>query len=116
MRRKSLVNRIIDNLPYVDIPMLMLMGAAAGFFAIGTVLAAFSVFSGTDYTPWTEWLWIGIVNIGLGMLIGGLAWLYWKFILSKSGVLFPAFSGFGLIFAFVTFIFALTCVLSMFEL
>lgn len=97
MRRKSLDKIIIEHLPFIDIPMLMFAGCGLGFLLIGVFYTVFAVFIGNEYTPWTRILFTGLIDIGISALIGGIALVYWKLVLSKSGVIFPALSGFGLI-------------------
>ena len=97
MRKKSLDKIIIENLPLVDIPLLMFMGVAIGFMLSGTLLTTIAVFLGSEYTPWTRILLTGIMDFGISSCIGGIAWVYWKLVLSKTGPVFPMLSGFGLL-------------------
>lgn len=108
MKRKSLDKIIIEQLPFVDIPLLMFIGAAAGFLIIGTLYTTLAVFAGTDYTPWTCTLLTGLMDIAISACIGGIAWIYWKLVLRKSGVVLPALSGFGLILGLVSLLSAIT--------
>lgn len=102
MRKKSLDQRIMEYLPFIDMPLLMLIGAAAGFLLMGTIMSAFAVFAGSDHTPWTRWLLAGLINIGLSVCVDGIAWIYWKLVLRKSGVIWPELSGFGLLLALMS--------------
>lgn len=85
----------------VDAAMLILMG-----FGIGALLSAMfflllGIFVEADENEiWsTKALFSGLMSIGISVVVGLIATLYWKFIVSKSGVLFPKLTGFKLLVA-----------------
>ena len=94
---------------YVDIPSMMFAGFAFGFLfdgvltgTIGTLIEAFD-----GYKEWWQSLTasLGLIIISAG--ICGIGFLYWWLVPRKIGVLYPALTGFGCLFAFLSFLSAL---------
>ena len=105
MRKKN-----INKDPDVDIPMLMLIGAALGFLCTGVVDSTIGAFCDTTAgNPIWSWRTIlaGVCCIAISSIIGGVAMLYWKLIVAKRGALFPSLMGFGLLFAVMALLSAL---------
>jgi len=94
---------------YVDIPSMMFAGFAFGFLfdgvltgTIGTLIEAFD-----GYKDWWRSFAasLGLIVISAG--ICGIGFLYWWLVPHKTGVLNPALTGFGCLFAFLSFLSAL---------
>lgn len=122
MRKKRLIKKWFDiakightkpnediKKTYVDIPSLMFAGFAFGFLfdgvfagTIGTLIKAFD-----GYKEWWSSLVASLEVIAIGVGICGIGFLYWWFVPRRVGVLNPALTGFGALFAFLSFLSAL---------
>lgn len=94
---------------YIDIPSMMFAGFAFGFLfdgvlvgTIGTLVEAFE-----RYKEWWHSLVASLEVIAIGVGICGIGFLYWWLVPRRVGVLNPALTGFGCLFAFLSFLSAL---------
>ena len=90
----------------VDTAMLILMGFGSGalfsamlFFFLGAFIEA-----GEDEIWSSKAVLSGVMSVAISVVIGAITMLYYKFIASKTGVLFPRLTGFKLLVAFASFI------------
>lgn len=94
---------------YVDIPSMMFAGFAFGFLfdgvLIGTIGTLIEAFDG--YKEWWHSLVASLEVIAIGVGICGIGFLYWWFVPRRVGVLNPALTGFGGLFAFLSFLSAI---------
>ncbi len=95
-----------DKRDDIDTTMLMLTG-----FGVGALLSAiFFLFLGVfieagDGKTWSLQATLsGLMGIGISVVIGIIDLLYWKFVASKTGVIFPELTGFKLLFAIASVI------------
>ena len=95
-----------DKRDDIDTTMLMLTG-----FGVGALLSAiFFLFLGVfieagDGKTWSlQDTLSGLMGIGISVVIGIIDLLYWKFVASKTGVIFPELTGFKLLFAIASVI------------
>lgn len=94
---------------YIDIPSMMFAGFAFGFLfdgifsgTIGTLGEAFN-----GYKEWWHSLVASLEVIAIGVGICGIGFLYWWLVPRRVGVLNPALTGFGCLFAFLSFLSAI---------
>lgn len=85
----------------IDTTMLILMGFGSGALLSAMFFLIFGIFIDTDKNEtWSiNALLSGLMGIGISVIVGLITMLYWRFILSKSGVLFPRLTGFKIIAA-----------------
>ena len=92
-----------------DLPTLMFAGFAFGFLfngiLVGTIGTLIEAFDG--YKEWWRSLVASLGVIAIGVGICGIGFLYWWLIPRTTGVLYPALTGFGCLFAFLSFLSAL---------
>lgn len=96
--------KLTRYLTFSDIPFMALGGVSLGFIIPGLI---YLTLGGLLEAPEgkicsTDSIFAGACSTIIGLLIIGLMALYWRFILKKHGVLFPALNGFGLIVALMT--------------
>ncbi len=86
-----------------DIPMLMLIGLGIGFLITGIMWTTLGVFiEAGDNEIWSfKALFAGLLVIGISVLIGLIAKIYWLFSQRKSGILYPRLNGFGVLLAII---------------
>lgn len=85
----------------IDTAMLMLMGFGSGALLSAIFFLFLGVFieAGENETWSLNAVLSGLMCMGISVAIGIIASLYWKFIASKTGVLFPKLTGFKLLVA-----------------
>ncbi len=96
--------KLTRYLTFSDIPFMALGGVSLGFIIPGLI---YLTLGGLLEAPEgkicsTDSIFAGACSTVIGLLIIGLMSVYWRFILKKHGVLFPALNGFGLIVALMT--------------
>ncbi len=91
---------------YIDIPSMMFAGFAFGFLfggmLLGTIGSLVEAFDG--YKEWWHSLVASLEVIAIGVGICGIGFLYWWLVPRRVGVLNPALTGFGCLFAFLSFL------------
>ncbi len=93
-------NNLYHYLEHTDIPMLLFIGFGLGWLILGLLYMTIGAFfeAGTDEI----WSWkaicSGLISIGISIIVGLIATLYWRLVPRKSGTIFPRMNGFGLIF------------------
>lgn len=94
---------------YIDIPSMMFAGFAFGFLFDGVFLGTIGTL-GEAFDGYKEW-WHSLVAslevIAIGVGISGIGFLYWWLVPRRVGVLNPALTGFGCLFAFLSFLSAM---------
>ena len=87
-----------------DTVMLLLTGFGIGSLFSATTFLFLGVFiEAEDNEIWSaEALSAGLMCVGISVFTGLITTLYWKYIASKSSVLFPELSGFKLIMAIIS--------------
>ena len=95
-----------DKRDDIDTTMLMLTGFGMGALLSAIMFIFIGIFAlaGDDEIWSFQALLSGLMCIGISIAIGIIAVLYWKFIASKTYVLFPELTGFKLIIAFAAVI------------
>lgn len=95
-----------DRRDDTDTTMLMLIGFGAGALMSAVFFLFLGVFieAGEDETWSLQATLSGLMGIGISIVVGVIAFLYWKFIASKTGVLFPELTGFKLLVAIASVI------------
>lgn len=88
----------------IDTTMLILMGFGSGALLSVMFFLILGIFIDTDKNEiWSiNALLSGLMGIGISVIVGLINMLYWRFVLSKSGVLFPRLTGFKIIAAFAS--------------
>lgn len=86
--------------------MLILIGFGTGalFSALLFLFLGIFINAGENEIWSAKDLLSGLMSIGISMTIGLTTMLYWRFIASKTGVLFPRLTGFKLIVAIASVI------------
>lgn len=87
----------------IDTAMLMLTGLGVGALLSSIFFLLLGIFieAGENETWSLQAMLSGLMGIGISIIIGIIDLLYWKFIASKTGVLFPELTGFKLLVALV---------------
>lgn len=90
----------------VDTAMLILMGFGTGALFSALLFLFLGIFiNAGDSEIWSlKALLSGSMSIAISVVIGIITMLYYKFIASQTGVLFPRLTGFKLLVAFISFI------------
>lgn len=99
MRNKHRTN-LFHYLEHTDIPMLLFIGFGLGWLVPGLLyltIGAFCEASSDEIWSWRA-ICSGLISIGISIIVGLIATIYWRLVPRKSGVLFPRMNGFGLIF------------------
>lgn len=86
---------------HCDIPLLALGGLALGFLIPGIIYMTLGALieSGKNQICNMKSLMAGASSVLLSVLIIGIMVLYWRFVLTKKGVLYPSLTGFGFLAA-----------------
>lgn len=90
----------------IDTAMLMFIGFGSGALLSTVFFLFLGVFieAGENETWSLPAMLSGLMGIGISVIAGIIALLYWKFISSKTGVLFPQLTGFKLLIAIASVI------------
>ena len=85
----------------IDTAMLMLIGFGAGALLSAVFFLFLGVFieTGENETWSLKAVLSGLMSMGISVIAGIIALLYWKLIASKTGVLFSRLNGFKLLLA-----------------
>ncbi len=92
--------------PAIDVPSIMFACFAFGFLfdgmLLGTIGSLVEAFDG--YKEWWHSLVASLEVIAIGVGICGIGFLYWWLVPRRVGVLNTALTGFGCLFAFLSFL------------
>lgn len=97
-------NRFKPRYARYDIPLITLLGAAAGFFLIGFIMATLGAVSeaGEGEIFSLKAIVGGLSCVLLSaVILFGLAPLYYWLVPNRFGAVYPQFNGFGLLLAFL---------------
>lgn len=99
-KQQMKLRRAVDD---ADIPMMMLLGWGIGFLITGILWITLGVFIEADENEiWSfKALFAGLLVIGISVLIGLIAKIYWLFSQRKSGTLYQRLNGFGVLLAII---------------
>lgn len=86
-------------LEHTDIPMLLFIGFSLGWLIVGLLYITIGAFFEAVTNEIWSWKAIcsGFISIGVSVIVGIIAALYWWLVPRKSGIIFPRMNGFGLI-------------------
>jgi len=106
MRRKTNIFGKDGSLgiDHIDIPIIVMLGAALGFLIPGVVLTILgSLLEAGEGQIWSlRAIVAGLSNVGLSIIIFFIGWLYWRCVFKKYRAVMPRLSGFGLLLALMS--------------
>ncbi len=96
-------NKSTDKSEWFDLPLLILSGTVLAFMIVGALFislgACFEAPEGSIFD--LKYFISGLFDIGVSLILIGFMALYWKFILKKRGFVYPEYTFFGFLGAFM---------------
>ena len=101
MTKRKNISKLFD---FVDIPVIVLVGAAAGCFIVGFIQATLGSIldAGEDEIFSIKAIVAGTLCVLISALILILTYLYWVAIPKRCGAVYPELNGFGTIIALMS--------------